>query len=42
VLPAFQTYLRFTVVAHTASIRGPSEIVPDSMNVWNIHEWEMS
>jgi peptide/nickel transport system substrate-binding protein len=41
VLPAFQTYLRFTMVAHTANLRGPAVIVPESMNVWDIHAWEL-
>jgi peptide/nickel transport system substrate-binding protein len=41
VLPAFQTYLRFTLVAYTANLRGPAVIVPESMNVWDIHAWEI-
>jgi ABC-type transport system substrate-binding protein len=41
-LPALQTYLRFALVAHTAELRGPTRIVPETTNAWNIHEWELT
>jgi peptide/nickel transport system substrate-binding protein len=42
VLPAFQTYFRFAMVAHTGALRGPQVVVPESTNTWNIHAWELS
>ena len=41
VLPAFQVYYRFDVVAHLGELRGPAPMTPDSRMTWNIYEWEL-
>ena len=36
----FPLYYNFQVVAHTATLRGPQPMTPDSSRYGNIHEWE--
>lgn len=40
VLPSLPLYYNFQVVTHTAALRGPQPITPDSTRYGNIHEWE--
>ncbi len=41
VLPAFQAYFRFDIVAHLSELQGPALISPDTRVNWNIHEWSL-
>jgi peptide/nickel transport system substrate-binding protein len=36
----FPLYYNFQVVAHTAALRGPQPMTPDSTRYGNVHEWE--
>lgn len=40
-LPAFKLFFNVDVVAHLAALRGPEVGTPESLALWNIHEWEL-
>jgi peptide/nickel transport system substrate-binding protein len=41
-LPSIMLFFNYSVVAHTAALRGPTRNAPSTLPHWNIHEWELS
>ncbi len=39
-VPFIPMYFSVDVVAHTAALRGPQIVAPDTSTNWNVHEWE--
>ncbi len=39
-VPVVPLYFSVDVVAHTAALRGPQIVAPDTATNWNVHQWE--
>jgi ABC-type transport system substrate-binding protein len=40
-VPFISMYFSVDVVAHTAALKGPQIVAPDTTTNWNVHDWEL-
>jgi hypothetical protein len=40
-LPGLMLYFNIRPTAHVAALEGPEPGTPETLFIWNVHEWEM-